>query len=30
VNEELKRRTHLNVSALVNDLLKAYLEKNQS
>ena len=29
VNEELKRHPHINVSALINELLKQYLEENK-
>jgi len=30
VDKKLRQRTHLNVSALINDLLKKYLEENQT
>ena len=30
VDEELRQRTHINVSALINELLKNYLEENKT
>jgi len=29
INDELKQRSHINVSALINGLLKKYLEENR-